>query len=54
MVYGIIGLFVMVAVWGLVNMLKTFTGTNGAPTTIQTPGVLNVPGGVQYRADGLH
>jgi uncharacterized membrane-anchored protein len=39
MVYGIIGLFVMVAVWGLVNMLKTFTGTSNAPTSVQAPGI---------------
>lgn len=35
MIYGIIGLFVMVSVWGLVNILVTTVGlSNTAPPTI--------------------
>lgn len=29
MIYGLIGLFVMVAAWGIVNVLIGFTGTGG-------------------------
>jgi len=38
MIYGIIGLFVMVAVWGLVNvLLSTFGLDTGAPDTPVLP-----------------
>ncbi|OGD66731.1 hypothetical protein A2442_01215 [Candidatus Campbellbacteria bacterium RIFOXYC2_FULL_35_25] len=38
MIWGIIALFVMVSVWGLVNVLSNTTGIGGAaaPTTIPT------------------
>lgn len=40
MIYGIIGIFVMVSVWGLVNLLQGSFGTNKtviAPTTNTVP-----------------
>ena len=33
-IYGIIGLFVMVSVWGLVAILQTTFGTNGVTSNI--------------------
>lgn len=35
MIYGLVGLFVMVAAWGIVNVLVGFTGTGntGIPTS---------------------
>lgn len=40
MIYGLIGLFVMVAVWGIVNVLVGFFGVGGT-------GVPTSPGGLQ-------
>jgi fumarate reductase subunit D len=40
MIYGLIGLFVMVAVWGIVNVLVGFFGVGGT-------GVPSSPGGLQ-------
>lgn len=38
MLYGLIGFFVMVSVWGLVNILVgTFSLNNAAPTTPRAP-----------------
>lgn len=39
MIYGLVGLFVMVAVWGIVNVLVGFTGTGGT-------GIPTSPGGL--------
>ena len=37
-IYGIIGLFVMLSVWGLVKILtETFALTNTAPTSVELP-----------------
>lgn len=41
MIYGIIGLFLMLSVWGLVNLLVGSLGFTD--TTIQAPPVLNIP-----------
>jgi hypothetical protein len=38
-VFGVIALFVMVSVWGLVNLLRRTTGLTGASTAPQGPGV---------------
>lgn len=40
MIYGAIGLFVIVSIWGIVGLLQQFTGTTGAPTTIPIPKVI--------------
>lgn len=37
--FGVIALFVMVSVWGLVNLLRRTTGLTGASTAPQGPGV---------------
>ncbi len=43
MLWGIIGFFVMVSVWGLVNILRgTFQTTNVAPTGIDVTPSVNV------------
>lgn len=43
-IYGIVGLFVMISVWGLVNILvNTFGLQNGAPVNGTNP-LQNVPG----------
>lgn len=43
-VYGIVGLFIMISVWGLVNILvNTFGLQNTAPTNATNP-LQNVPG----------
>lgn len=43
-IYGIVGLFVMISVWGLVNILvNTFGLQNTAPTGATNP-INNVPG----------
>lgn len=39
MIWGIVGLFVMVAVWGLVSWLGQITGVNGTGGTAQVPSV---------------
>lgn len=39
MIYGIIGLFVMIAVWGLVNLLKDTLGLD----TTTPPAIPNLP-----------
>ncbi|MFM2383801.1 MAG: hypothetical protein RIQ72_373 [Candidatus Parcubacteria bacterium] len=38
-VFGVVALFVMVSVWGLVNLLRRTTGLTGASTAPQGPGV---------------
>lgn len=40
MIYGLVGLFVMVAVWGIVNVLVGFFGVGGT-------GIPTSPGGLQ-------
>ncbi len=40
MIYGLVGLFVMVAVWGIVNVLVGFFGTTGTGTIPIGPGGL--------------
>lgn len=40
-IYGLIGLFVMVAVWGIVNVLIGFFFPLGLPTTLEIP---RIPG----------
>ncbi|OGF74017.1 hypothetical protein A2Z63_00965 [Candidatus Giovannonibacteria bacterium RIFCSPLOWO2_02_44_8] len=39
MIYGLVGLFVMVAAWGIVNVLVGFTSTGGV-------GIPTSPGGI--------
>jgi hypothetical protein len=39
-IYGIIGLAVIVAMWGLVNILLNTFGINGTPTTVTLPAVI--------------
>jgi hypothetical protein len=41
MLWGLIGFFVMVSVWGLVNILTGTVsfGNNAAPSTVPTSGV---------------
>lgn len=41
MIFGIIGLFVMVSVWGLVNVLLGTFGFEGAQPTVEMP---TIPG----------
>jgi hypothetical protein len=38
-VFGVVALFVMVSIWGLVNLLRRTTGLTGASTAPQGPGV---------------
>jgi hypothetical protein len=40
-IYGLIGLFVMVAVWGIVNVFIGFFFPSGVPRTVDVP---NIPG----------
>lgn len=47
MIYGVIGIFVIVAVWGLVNILgKTFISDNSAKTVPCVPGTITPDGSV--------
>ena len=41
--YGIIGLFIMVSIWGLVNILVGTTGLNNQVPTNQIPNLNNLP-----------
>ncbi len=43
--YGIIGLFVMISIWGLVNILVGTTGLNNQVPTNQIPNVNNITNG---------
>ncbi|MEK7162538.1 MAG: hypothetical protein AAB730_01610 [Patescibacteria group bacterium] len=40
-IYGLIGLFVMVAVWGIVNIMIGFFFPDGLPRTLEIP---RIPG----------
>lgn len=39
-IYGAIGLFVIVSIWGIVGLLQTFTGTTSSPTSVPIPKVI--------------
>ncbi len=43
--YGIIGLFVMISIWGLVNILVGTTGLNNQVPTNQIPNVNDITNG---------
>ena len=43
MIWGIVGLFVMVSVWGLVGFLGNVTGVNETGGSLTVPTVGNVP-----------
>jgi hypothetical protein len=43
MIWGVIALFVIISVWGIVAIIRQVTGTAGAPELAVPPGIGNLP-----------